>query len=178
MPALPDLRRLPLPGSRLRRADRAEARPGLRRAEAHRRNRGAAARGDRPVRARRLLLPQQDGVLVLTVRRRSRARAAQGGPVGRGDRHREVLAHDRRRQRHPQRRARLGARGRARPVLAGRQHGLSPPPDRPRRSQHGTGARPARDGARREVRAGVLRRRVAKVPRGAVDPLGRERPPG
>ena len=60
---LPGLRRLPLPGSRLRGAARGEAGVGRRLAAADRRHRRAAARADRRRRGG-LPLPQQDGVLV------------------------------------------------------------------------------------------------------------------
>ena len=65
------------------------------------------------------------------------ARLPQGGPLGRGARHREVLAHDRSRQRPPRRRARLGARGRARGVLAGGRHRLPPASRRTRGANTG-----------------------------------------
>ena len=76
----------------------------------------------------------------------------QGGPLGRGARDRALLAHDRSRQRDPQRRARLGARGAARGVRPGRAHRLPAPPRRARGPQHGAGARPARHRAGRAVR--------------------------
>ena len=116
----------------------------------------------------------------------TRSRRSDEGPVlglhkaGRWDEVidiREVLAHDRPRQRHPQRGARLGARGRARGVLAGGRQRLPPPPDRARGTQHGPGARAARHRAGREVREGLLRRGAAPLPRGALDPLGGQRPP-
>ena len=111
--ALPGVRRLPLPGPRLRRAARGEGRAGRGRAAPARRDRRPAARADRPGRFG-LPLPEQDGVLVHAVRGRADARPAQGRPLGRGARDRAVLAHDRARQRDPQRRSRVGARGGAR----------------------------------------------------------------
>ena len=155
--ALPGLRRLPLPGSRLRGAGGGEGRPGARRAQADRRDRGAAARSD-PRRRVAVLLPQQARVLVHADAVRPGARLPQGGPLGRGARDREVLAHDRPRQRDPERRPRLGARGRARRLRPGRAHRLPPPPRRPRGPEHRAGARDARDRAGREVRARLLRR--------------------
>ena len=120
--------------------------------------RRAAARGDRPVRAGDLPLPQQARVLVHAHAGRACARLPPGRPLGRGARARALLAHDRPRQRPPRRRARLGARGGARGVLAGGRQRLPPPPRRARGAQHRPGARAARHGARREVRAGILRR--------------------
>ena len=63
-------------------------------------DRRAAARADRPGRVA-VLLPQQDGVLVHAHGGRARARPAPRRPLGRGARHREVLAHHRPRQRDP-----------------------------------------------------------------------------
>ena len=53
--------------------------------------------------------------------------------------------------------------------------GLPPPPRRPRGAEHRAGARRARDRARRALRGGLLRRRAATVPGGALDPLGDQR---
>ena len=172
--ALPGVRRLPLPGSRVRRAARAEAVAGARRVPAARGDRRAAARGDRPVRARDLPLPQQDGVLVHARRRPARrsASTARGAgtrcstsekcwlttDLGNGD---------------PRRGARLGAGGRARGVLAGGRHRLSPASRRTRGAQHGPGARPARDRAGREVRARLLRRRRCGASRRCARCTGR-----
>ena len=61
--ALPRLRRLPLPGSRLRRPARGQGGAGPRRAAPDRRDREPAARADRPGRVA-LPLPQQARVLV------------------------------------------------------------------------------------------------------------------
>ena len=132
-------------------AARREAPLGRRLAAAARRARRLPARADRP---RRLAvpLPQQDGVLVRRRRRRPDARPAQGGPLGRGARDREVLADFRPRQRDPQPDARVGAGGEAAGVQPGDARGLPPPPGRPRGPQHGPGARPARDGSWRAVR--------------------------
>ena len=55
------------------------------------------------------------------------------------------------------------------------QHGLPPPSRRARGAEHGPGARPARHRARRAVRARLLRRGAAALPRGALDPLGGQR---
>ena len=172
--ALPRLRRLPLPGSRVRGAARAEAAPGRGLAAPPRRHRRAAARGDRPGGVD-LPLPQQARVLVHADARGRCARLPQGGPLGRGARDRALLAHVRSRQRDPQPRARLGARGTAGGVFAGRRHRLSPPPRRARRRQHAAGARDARDCAGRALRARPLRRGAARLSRGALDPLGRQR---
>ncbi len=106
-----------------------------------------AARADRARRGA-LRLPQQDGVLVHAARGRPDARPPSGRALGRGARDRQVLADDRPRQRDPQRRPRLGARGAApglRPGDAGR---LPTAPRRPRGHQHGPGTRAARDGGR------------------------------
>ena len=56
-------------------------------------------------------------------RGRPDARVPQGGPLGRGARDRALLAHDRPRQRDPQRGARVGARGQARRLLQAEQTG-------------------------------------------------------
>ncbi len=120
-------------------------------------------------------LPEQDGVLVHADAGRAHARPPQGRPLGRGARDRALLADDRPRQRDPERRSRLGARGRAGRVRPGGAEGLSPPPRHPRRPQHGAGAGDARDRTRREVRDRLFRRGAAPLPRGAVDPLGDQR---
>src|SRR3546814_17058363 len=52
---------------------------------------------------------------------------------------------------------------------------LSPPPRHPRGAEHRSGARHARDGARREVRARLPRRGAEALPGGEVDPLGDQR---
>ena len=136
--ALPGLRRLPLPGSRLRRAGRDEGAVGARLAAAPRRPRRSAARADR---ARRIPvpLPQQDGVLVRADRGRPDARPAQGGPLGRG------AARSRSAGSRPTsatRSATACANGRARRSFGlqpGDARGLPPPPRRSAR-----GATPAR----------------------------------
>ena len=160
--SLPRLRRLPLPGSGLRRPGRGEGRPGSRRAQADRRHRGAAPRAHPPGRLA-VLLSQQDGVLVHPDGRGPRARLPQGRPLGRGARDREVLADDRPRQLDPERRPRLGARGESRRVRPDRAHRLPPPSRRPRGAEHRPGARRAGDRAGREVRARLLRRGAAGV---------------
>ena len=86
-----------------------------------------------------------------------------------------MLADDRPRQRDPERRSRLGARGESRRLRPGRPDGLPPAPRRPRGAEHRPGARDARDRAGREVRARLLRRGPEPLPRGALDPLGGER---
>ena len=144
---LPGLRRLSLPGSRLRGAGRGEGVAGAGRARPARRDRRAAARADRAGRVG-LPLPQQARVLVHAHPGGAGARLPPGRPLGRGARDREVLAHDRPRQRDPERRARLGARGGARGLRPGGRQRLPAPPRRPRGPQHRPGARPARDRAR------------------------------
>ena len=170
--ALPGLRRLPLPGSRLRRAARGEGAVGRRLAAAARRPRRAAARADRPggVTVR---LPQQDGVLVHATRGRADARPAPGRPLGRGARDRALLADHRPRQRDPQPDARLGARGEARRLRPGDAGGLPPAPRRARGAQHRPGARAARDGARRALRPRAPDRGADRDSRGARRSTGR-----
>src|SRR5213079_3066325 len=63
-------------------AQLAQAVAGARRLPAARRHRGPAARADRPVRARRLPLPQQARVLVHEHADRPGARLPQGRPLG------------------------------------------------------------------------------------------------
>ena len=87
---LPRLRRLPLPGSRLRGAARAEGDAGARRAAAARGHGRAAARADPPVRAGDLPLPQQARVLVHRDARGAGARLPPGRPLGRGARDRDA----------------------------------------------------------------------------------------
>ena len=121
--ALPGLRRLPVPGPRLRGAGRGEARVG--RAT---RCAGSAGIADPPLEPivpadETFQLPQQDGVLVRARPGRAPdARPAPRRPLGRGARDRELLAHDRARERDPQHGARLGARGAARRRTT-RRHG-------------------------------------------------------
>ena len=125
-----------------------------------------------------VLLPQQDGVLVHADAGRPDARLPQGRPLGRGARDRALLAHDRPRQRDPERRARVGARGGARGVRPGGAARLPPAPRRPRGPEHRPGARDARDRAGGEVRDRLLRRGPAPLPGGALDPLGDQRHAG
>ena len=127
----------------------------------------------------RLPLPQQDGVLVRARPGRPGARPAPRRPLGRGARDRALLAHDRPRQRDPQRDARLGARGAAR----------RPTTRRPRegylrhlvvREGRNTGqalvqlVTHERERFDRERLIEVLTR----VPRGALDPLDGQRHAG
>ena len=70
---------------------------------------------------RGLPLPQQARVLVRADAGRGRARLPQGGPLGRGARHRALLAHDRPRERRATRGARLGPRGGATRLRPGRR---------------------------------------------------------
>ena len=88
------LRRLPLPGPRLRRAGRGEGAPGARRARPDRSLRRPAARADRPRRVA-VRVPEQARVLVHDDRRRRRPRVPSRRALGRGDRHRGVPADDR-----------------------------------------------------------------------------------
>ena len=118
--ALPDLRRLPLPGSRVRVAARGQAAVGRRLAAAPRRARRRAARGDRP-RGRAVRLPQQARVLVHADRERPCARLPPRRPLGRGARDRPLLPDDRPRQRDQRSHARVGPRGAARRLRPGRR---------------------------------------------------------
>ena len=118
MPALRHVRRLPLPGSRVRGAARREGAAGPR--CALRLGRFAdpplepIVPGPSPVR-----LPQQARVLVHAGEDGVDARLPSRRALGRGRRHRGVPAHDRSRQCDPARRARLGAGGAARAVRPG-----------------------------------------------------------
>ena len=119
--ALPGLRRLPLPGSRLRGPGRGEGDAGARRAR-----RGSAGSPEPPLEP---ILPAASPFFYRNKMEYSftqtpsgpGARLPQGGPLGRGARDREVLADDRPRQRDPERRPRLGARGGARRLRPGRR---------------------------------------------------------
>ena len=118
--ALPRLRRLPLPGSRLRRqvaAKEAQVRDALVRIG------GIAEPPLEPI------VPAESPFFYRNKLEYSFTQTPAGpalgfhkaGPLGRGARDREVLADDRPRQRDPQRRARLGARGGARRLRPGRR---------------------------------------------------------
>ena len=108
------LRRLPLPGSRLRGAvesKAAQVRDALVRIGRHRR---AAARADRPG---RVAVYGYRNKLEYSFARHARgpgARLPPRRPLGRGARARALPADDRARQRDPRRRPRVGARGGAR----------------------------------------------------------------
>ena len=136
--ALRDVRRLPVPGPRVRAPGRGEARAGTRRARPPRRLRDAAARADRS-RALGLPLSEQARVLVRAGRGRARARLPSRGPLGRGDRRRGVPPDHRGRQRGARRRRGLGAVGGARAVRPGHAERLPAPPRRPRGPEHGPG---------------------------------------
>ena len=118
--ALPGLRRLPLPGSRLRGAGRGEGGAGARRARADRR---VAEPPLEPI------VPAEEVFGYRNKLEYSFTRTPSGPALGfhRAGRWDEVLeieqvlAHDRPRQRDPQRRARVGARGAARGLRPGRR---------------------------------------------------------
>ena len=163
VPALRDLRRLPLPGSRVRRAARAR-----RSSRCATRSSGSDAIPDPPLEP---IVPAASEYgyrnkleySFTTERGRRRSRLSPRRALGRGDRDRGVPADDRPRQRHPARGSRLGARGAARAVRPGDRRGIPAPSRRSRRPEHGPGARGARHGARASTsRAGyfvdVLRR--------------------
>ena len=173
--SLPGVRRLPLPGSRVRGAARGEGRPGRGRARADRTPVRIRAGAGRPGRVA-LPLPQQARVLVHPDAGRPGARVPPGGPLGRGARPRALLADDRPRQRDSRRRANVGAGRGAAGVRPGGADRLPPTPGRARGAQHRPGARHARDGARGIGRGRAAGRRAAALPGGALDPLGRERP--
>ena len=170
-----EVRRLPLPGPRLRGPDRGEGAAGARRARSHRPHRGRAGRADRPGGVA-LPLPQQARILVLgRGRGRGRARLPSRRPLGPGDRHRGVPAHHRPRKRDPPGGAGLGPRGEARALRPGDRRGLPAAPRLPRGAEHGPGARRPRHRAGREVRDRLPRRRPPPLPRGPLDPLGDQR---
>ena len=136
-------------------------------------------RADRARRARSLRLPQQARVLV-------RARAADGLVLGfhRAGRWDEVidveeclLTTD---VGNAIREAvkRVGARGGARAVRPGHADRLPPAPRRPRGAEHRSGARAARHRAGGAFDADFLIETVTRVSRGALDPLGDQRPSG
>ncbi len=101
------------------------------------------------------------------------ARPAQGRPLGRGARDREVLAQLRPRQRDSQPHARVGAGGEAVRLQPGDARGLPASPRRPRRAKHRPGARAARDGPRRTVRPRAVDRGADGVPRDRARSTGR-----
>ena len=110
---LPGLRRLPLPGSRLRRAARGEGAVGRRLVPAPRRAR-------RTRRSSRSSARRRSSTTATRWSTRSRQTddgpalgLPPGRPLGRGARDRRVLADDRPRQRDPQPHHRVGARGEA-----------------------------------------------------------------
>ena len=142
--ALRRVRRLPLPGSRLRGATRSEGAPSARRTRA--RSAGIAEPPLEPIVPPRRsfgyrnkleysFTPDDDGV---------DARVPSRGALGRGARHRGVPAHDRPRQRDPPHDARLGARGAARGLRPGDGARVPAPPRRARGAEHRPGARAAR----------------------------------
>ena len=172
---LPRLRRLPLPGSRVRGAGRGEGGPGRRRARG-----GSAASAEPPLEP---IVPAES---VFHYRNkleysftqhagRARARVPPGRPLGRGARGRPCwLTTDlgngiRDAVRAWAREERLEAYDQA---DADR---LSPSPRRARGTQHRPGPRAARDRAGRAFRGRLPRRGAAPLPGGAIDPLGRER---
>ena len=134
--ALPRVRRLPLPGSGLRRAARGQGAVGRRLARAARGTRRPPARADRP-RGLPVQLPQQDGVLVRAGRGRAR-RSACTAP-GAGTRCSGSSSAGSRRDlgnADPQPVARLGAGGAAPGVRPGHAGGLPPPSRRARGPEH------------------------------------------
>ena len=118
--ALPGLRRLPLPGPRVRGAGGGEGDAGARRARADRRNRRAAARADPPGRRRRSTTATRSSTR--SRRPRRRRRSASTGPAAgtRCSRSSSCWLTTDARQRDPQRGPRLGARGGARGLRPGR----------------------------------------------------------
>ena len=153
--ALPRLRRLPFPGSRLRGSGRGEGGPGSRRAAAHRRAR-RRRRSSRSVPAESPF--HYRNKLEYSFTQTPDGPALGFHRAGRWDEvldDRDVLADDRPRQRDPRRRPGLGARGAARAYDQTDARGLPPPSRRPRGPQHRPGARRARDRARRAARRGV-----------------------
>ena len=121
VPPLRRLRRLPLPGSRLRAPGRGEGSAGARRPRAPGRLRRAARGRDRP-RALRVRIPEQARVLVRGRRERRRpgSRLPSRRSLGRGDRRRGMPADDRPRQRDPRGCQDVGARRGARALRPGR----------------------------------------------------------
>ena len=174
VPALRRLRRLPVPGLRLRGAAGGEAGADRRLAAPARRDRGAAGRPDRPL-GLDLRLPQQARVLVHADRGRPRARLPRRRALGPGAADRGVPAHERHRQRDPRLGPGLGARGGARRLRPEGRDRLPAPPRRPRGPQHRAGARPARHRRGRAVRPRLPDRDAPQDPGGQVDPLGRQR---
>ena len=112
LPPLRHLRRLPLPGLRVRAPARGEAAPGARRAHADRRLRRAAARADRPC-ALAVRVPEQARVLVRARPGRPRARLPPRRTLGRGHRRRGMPAHDASSATRSARRSRRGRAARA-----------------------------------------------------------------
>ena len=121
VPALRRLRRLPVPGPRLRgqlAAKESQVRDALIRLggfESRRRADRAGAVG---------LATEQARVLVRGHAGRARPRVPPGGPLGRGDRRGGVPPHDGRRERDPRGRQGVGARGGASAVRPGDPDGL------------------------------------------------------
>ena len=144
----PGLRRLPLPGSRLRRAARDEGGAGARRARPARRHRRAAARADRP------------GRVAVSATATSSSTRSRPRPTGRRSASTAPAAGTRcsrssaasSRPTSATRSATPCGTGRARrgssPYGQATADGLSPAPRRAGGPEHGPGARPARHRAR------------------------------
>ena len=143
-----------------------------RRAAPDRRDRGAAARADRPGRVEVFHYRNKLEYSFTQTPDGPGARLPPGRPLGRGARHREVLADDRPRQRDPQRRARLGAR-----ASGSRPTTRPSTPATCATSSCARAATPARLLVQLVTAAGErfdrdeLRRGAAPLPRGALDPL-------
>ena len=173
-----DLRRLPLPGLRLRRAS---SRRRSRRCAT--RSRGSAAS---PSRRSSRSCPRARSTATATsssTPSRPARTASRSASTGRAAGTRcidveECLLTTDRRQRDPRRGQGVGARGGARAVRPGHADRVPPPPRRARGAEHRAGARRARDRTRRAVRRGLPRRDAHPLPRGALDPLGDQRPAG
>ena len=142
--ALPRVRRLPLPGSRVRRRSSRARSSGSR--DSFQRLAGLA---DAPLEP---IVPAVEHFGYRNKMEYSFTQTENGAgarlpprrPLGRGARDRALLPDDRPRQRDPQPYARLGARGAARRLRPGDAGGLPPPPRRARGPQHRPGARAAR----------------------------------
>ena len=181
MRALPGLRRLPLPGSRVRGAARGRRRRRSR--DALQRLGGIAEPPLEPI------VPCEPEVFhyrnkleySFTQTPTTGRRSASTGPAAgtRCSTSSKCWLDDRPRQRRSATPCATGrARRGSRRTTQEDAHRLPPPPRRPRGPQHGPGARPARDRAGRALRPRLLRRGAAPLPRGALDPLVGERHAG
>ena len=177
--ALRRLRRLSLPGSRVRRAARAKERAGRGTRSCGSAHRRAAARADRPCRARSTGYRNKlEYSFTAGGGRRWRSASTAPGAGTRSSTSRSACSRRTSGTRSGSRSRDWAREERLEPYDQATGKRLSAPPRRPRGAEHGPGARRARDRAGGAVRVGLPRRRAPAVPRGPLDPLGDQRHAG